>query len=89
MGCCKLFLAVFLGFLSINLIAQKHDYHWITGYGSNVGNPDFGLSILQFEDFGKVDTFSKKDSSFDMDFFKRNKRKNNESYVEYIWLDLI
>ena len=83
MGCCKLFLAVFLGFLSINLIAQKHDYHWITGYGSNVGNPDFGLSILQFEDFGKVDTFSKKDSSFDMDFFNVSMSDSNGSLQFY------
>ncbi|MEL6973007.1 MAG: PKD domain-containing protein [Bacteroidota bacterium] len=65
----NLSLFLLLNLLPLSLLAQNYDYNWITGYGSNTGNPDFGLSILRFQDFGKVDTFSKKDSSFDMDFF--------------------
>ncbi|MGH1435815.1 MAG: PKD domain-containing protein [Lewinella sp.] len=75
-------LTSILLFLGPALSAQKHDYHWITGYGSNVGNPDFGLSVLQFSDFGKVDTFSRKYISFDMDFFNVS-MSNSDGDLQY------
>jgi len=59
------------------LSAQKHDAYWITGYGSNVGNPYFGQSILHFSDFGRVDTFGRRESAFDMDFL--NVSMSNEA----------
>ena len=65
-------LTSILLFLGPALSAQKHDYHWITGYGGgeiSIDQPWFGLSVLRFSDFGKLDTFNLQAPGMHMDFF--------------------
>lgn len=73
------FVFIFL-YSSCLLMSQKHDAHWILGYGGgeiSVDQPRFGMSILQFSDFGKLDTFNLQDIRFDMDFL--NVSMSNEA----------
>ncbi|WP_020538955.1 PKD domain-containing protein [Lewinella cohaerens] len=65
-------LTSILLFLGSALSAQKHDYHWITGYGGgeiSIDQPWFGLSVLRFSDFGKLDTTNLQEPTMHMGFF--------------------
>ena len=63
---------LFLSSLSLTVSAQKHDYHWITGYGGgeiSEGQPWYGLSVLEFSDFGRLDSINLQEPGMWMDFF--------------------
>ena len=86
MNCSRRWLLIFLGFITISLAAQKHDYHWITGYdGGEISHdqPWFGLSVLKFSDFGKVDTINLQDPSIDMKFFNTTISDENGNLMFY------